>query len=562
MKEASAIQSDKKPLIGFLILWTIVNVVQASFMDLGHDEAYYWTWSKHLDWSFLEHPPMVAVFIKIGYAILQNELGVRLMAILLSTLVLYLVYDKLVKKDVWLYIALVSSVALFHAGGFIIAPDTGLFVFVALFYILLKKYIEEDNWKLTIGLMVVSAAIMYSKYHGVLVLFFSLLFNWRLLRRKSLWIILVGSAILYIPHFHWLFTKGLPGLQYALSGRFYDAFSLNQILVNYIVGQLAVIGPLVSFILLYVLFFVRQQGTFERSLRFICIGIFGYFLIWSFKGRVEANWTASVLIPLVVLTHAYATERQKLRKVIFWLVIPSICIFLALRAQLAFRLVDLPNRVDRHGEYHGWKEYGQRIKALAGDMPIVSDGYHNPPKMWFYTGNTAISFCLRDHPNQYLLWDYNEQFLDKPVLVVSNILHTGDKMITQKKDSTEYKVYEEFRSYREVKLEPLFTQNIYKAGDTLQLGIKVIPPPKWSIRGADNTKNPVYLSCSISTKDKRILNNGYRSLVMEDISEETVVPFELPLPQQPGEYEFSFHLVAKDLIKWHTSEPLTLSISD
>jgi len=33
------------------------------------DEAYYWTWSKESVLSFLDHPPMIAWFIRFGTAI-------------------------------------------------------------------------------------------------------------------------------------------------------------------------------------------------------------------------------------------------------------------------------------------------------------------------------------------------------------------------------------------------------------------------------------------------------------------------------------------------------------
>lgn len=555
------IKDDRKPLIGFLILWTILNVVQSLTTDLAHDEAYYWTWSKHLDWGFMEHPPMVAVFIRIGYALLQNELGVRLMAVLLSTLVLYLVYDRLVKKDAWLYIAMVSSILLFHAGGFMTAPDTPLFFFVALYYLLLKKYIEADDWRLTVGMILTVTAMMYSKYHAVLVLFFTILFNLKLLTRKSFWIIAFSSAILYVPHLYWLFTKGQPGLEYALSDRFYEPFSLDQIFHVYIGGQLAVMGPLIGFILVYATFAKTPANSYERALKYIVVGMLAYFLIWSFKGRVEANWTASALIPMVVLTHGFVTERAKLRKVVLWLAVPSLAFLLLARAQIAFRLFELPHVVDRYGEFHGWKDYGQRIKALAGDMPIVSDGYHNPPKMWFYSGNTAISLNLRDHPNQYLLWDYNEQFLDKSVMVISNSLMDGER-IRDVKGETKYKAYEQFRSYREVKLTPDFTQDSYKAGDVITLDILVTPPPKWSILGKENAVNPTYITCSIQQNGEWVKWNEYHHLIEKDIDAETALPFRLPMPPKPGEYEFTFNLEVENLIIWHTTKPVSITVKD
>src|ERR1700754_4176385 len=57
---------------------TALRVIYASVIDLRTDEAYYWTWSKESVLSFLDHPPMIAWFIRFGTAIFDDtNLGVR-----------------------------------------------------------------------------------------------------------------------------------------------------------------------------------------------------------------------------------------------------------------------------------------------------------------------------------------------------------------------------------------------------------------------------------------------------------------------------------------------------
>lgn len=42
------------------------------------EEAYYWNYAQHLDWGYLDHPPMVAVLIKAcTFLFGTNEFGVR-----------------------------------------------------------------------------------------------------------------------------------------------------------------------------------------------------------------------------------------------------------------------------------------------------------------------------------------------------------------------------------------------------------------------------------------------------------------------------------------------------
>ena len=67
-------------------------MLQAAFTGLAHDESYYWVWTRYPSWWYFDHPPAVMWFIQAGYAIFPNELGVRLVTVLSTTLVIYLVY--------------------------------------------------------------------------------------------------------------------------------------------------------------------------------------------------------------------------------------------------------------------------------------------------------------------------------------------------------------------------------------------------------------------------------------------------------------------------------------
>src|SRR5206468_8230155 len=70
-----------------------LRLVAAAFTPLTFDEAYYWTWSKHLAGGYYDHPPMVAVVIRLGTLIAgDTELGVRLVSILLAIPMSFAVY--------------------------------------------------------------------------------------------------------------------------------------------------------------------------------------------------------------------------------------------------------------------------------------------------------------------------------------------------------------------------------------------------------------------------------------------------------------------------------------
>src|SRR5476651_1018621 len=91
----SSINKSSQPdrlILYFLLAWTILNTIQACTLELQGDEAYYWLYSRYLDWGYFDHPPMVALFIRFGDSLLHNELGLRMTTVLTSSASIYLLW--------------------------------------------------------------------------------------------------------------------------------------------------------------------------------------------------------------------------------------------------------------------------------------------------------------------------------------------------------------------------------------------------------------------------------------------------------------------------------------
>lgn len=66
--------------IGYSI---VLRLAYLGAAELIEEEAYYWNYAQHLDYGYLDHPPMVAVLIRFGLVFFgDTELGVRLGALL------------------------------------------------------------------------------------------------------------------------------------------------------------------------------------------------------------------------------------------------------------------------------------------------------------------------------------------------------------------------------------------------------------------------------------------------------------------------------------------------
>ena len=126
--------------------WLLLGLMQAGLTELQDDEAYYWVFGRYLDWGYFDHPPMIALLVKMGYAIFPNELGVRLFPLLLNIFTLVIIENLLSKKNPLLFYVIVLSIAVIQVAGFFAVPDNPLIFFTALFFLCYKPV---RYWKMT-----------------------------------------------------------------------------------------------------------------------------------------------------------------------------------------------------------------------------------------------------------------------------------------------------------------------------------------------------------------------------------------------------------------------------
>src|SRR3954453_7197420 len=96
-----------------VVALVLLRLVAAAYTPLTFDEAYYWTWSKHLAGGYYDHPPMVALVIRLGTMIAgDTELGVRLVSVLLALPMSWAVYQTAAILFGGLRVAVTSAILL------------------------------------------------------------------------------------------------------------------------------------------------------------------------------------------------------------------------------------------------------------------------------------------------------------------------------------------------------------------------------------------------------------------------------------------------------------------
>ncbi|MBU2995552.1 glycosyltransferase family 39 protein [Cellulophaga baltica] len=412
-------QKLPKLFIYILAIIFVINLVQSHFTQLIYDEAYYWYYSQNMAWGFFDHPPMVALLIKISSYFFNGELGVRFMSCILSVgtlLLLWLQIDNLKKKDYVLhFFVLTCSMTLLTAYGFLTLPDTPLLFFTALFLYAYKKFTIEPSVPLALGLGLIMSALMYSKYHAVLVIVFVLLSNLKLLTNKLAWLAVTVSLIGYAPHLLWLYDNDFVSIKYHLFERPNRAYDLNDFTIGYFVNLLAIFG-LPFFWIYKALIKTHGKDLYTKALLFLTYGTLIFFFISSFNRRIQTQWIIVISISLAIIAFNYMLENENARKWIFRLGLVNIAILTIARFALVFEEIS-----PLHYESHGNKEWVQNLHEKAGDTPVIfENSYRKTPMYQFYSG--VRSFSLNNvwyRRNQYSIDDSESYMQHKEVFYVN-----------------------------------------------------------------------------------------------------------------------------------------------
>ncbi len=555
---------SSKIIYFYLLLWLIINLLQAGLTPLHSDEAYYWMYSKNPDWGFFDHPPCIALLIRAGYGIIPNELGVRLFPALMGTLTLWLIYTLIEteNKKLSLFIMLTSSVILLqtHVCGFLALPDIPVVFFSALFLLLYRNYLVEDKAKWWILLGITGALMLYSKYHAVLVFIFILLSDIKITRRRSFWYIVTIIVVAVIPHLLWQINKDFPTFTYHLFSRS-RPYKFDYT-VNYFYSQVLIAGPLVGVIILYHSFKFRTSGRFERSMKFILVGFLLFFFFSSFRGRVEAHWTAIAYIPMLVLAYKGILTAKKANKWINFLFLPGIILFLIIRIHLVFPII--PDKWVHINEFKDWRSWADDIKQFAGDKKVVFyNSFQDPSRYSFYAGENAyVINNIYYRQNQYDIWQYEDSVRGEDILFIrargaKDTLHTSIGL------DYPYKFIDNFFSYNKIKISPLHKQYSFPSNALVRIPVLISNQYNIHVDFNEMAGAPAFTTYSLIHRGEFLHTRKFSAqdiLHSLDPGEHIMETLKIMTPEKPGKYELMISIGTKHLYPAFNSRIIQLSI--
>lgn len=486
----------------FLLLWLILNVIQAAFMEMHVDEAYYWVYSRFLDWGYYDHPPMVAVFIKLGTWLSHSEFGTRMISVITNTVSLYLLW-KIVEpyaKNPWLFSWLYFSFVIFHVFGFIVTPDSPLLFFSVLYLYFLSNYIKQERleWTTVLVLAVAAAGMMYSKYHGILLLFFSIIAHWQLLKRPSFWLIVLLAVAMYLPHLWWQYQNDYPSVQYHILERTNRLYKLSYT-TDFLLSILLVTGPLTSWYLFYRFYKQRIQGDhFLRILRVSFWGIMLFFLFASSKNNVQAQWVLLAYLPLFILTYIALAQLANIPKWFYTLLYITAGLMICVRLAVIIPIPALQN-IKFVNAYWGHEELAHNIAQYAADRPVLfENGFQKPSSYNFYNNRLdGFAYDSRDYrKTQYDYWPIEDSIRHKDVYLVRNHSFENeaqDTIPTRLKGTWFGMQIDSLRTYQKVNITCHNLPDTLVQGRTYQLALTIHNPYEDEITFSnDGQRWPLY----------------------------------------------------------------------
>ncbi|WP_375411685.1 glycosyltransferase family 39 protein [uncultured Bradyrhizobium sp.] len=284
-----------------------MRAIYAGLIELRTDEAYYWTWSKESVLSFLDHPPMIAWFIRLGTAIFgDTNFGVRF-AGLLAMLVTQLLLADLVRRVTQDFRAVILAVVMPEAAVYYgllmakVAPDVALIPFaVAMVWALVRlSESNDERWWLAAGGF--AGLALLSKLTAVMlvpaVLAFMVIPDWRRRWLTSLYPWLAGgiAVALFSPVLIWNVQHDWASFRFQFV-RAAATHELSLRTVGDFVGlQFFLLGPILFPVVLSGLALTAWRAVRRRDAIAVLLGTsviipFGYFFWKSLSLRIGDTW--------------------------------------------------------------------------------------------------------------------------------------------------------------------------------------------------------------------------------------------------------------------------------
>ena len=419
----------------------VVRLVLGAVIPVFPDEPYYWDWSRHIAAGYFDHPPMLALLIRLGAILLRpigasaTPLAVRIGAIgagWVATLATVAISRRLGGAGAALRAAVIISVLPLAAAGLILAtPDAPVLAATALGLYGVVRALEAPPrsansllWWSAAGLAL--GVAFSSKYTSIFLPVAVVLATavradlrprWR---EAGPYVACILAVLVFAPVLAWnerhawiSFTFQLHHGLAAPQGSALRAAWKHE--GDFFGGQAALASP----ILFVLLGMATGRGLTRRepAVRFVLATVaalsFGFFIYSALRQRVEPNWPAPAYIPAVVLA-ATTQWTERARRWLWAGIGLAAAMSTLIYVQAIVPVLPLAPEKDPIARAFGWHGLTVRAESIAAGVSartgaatwLGADRYQEASELAFHGTPHPVTFSLNvsGRRNQYDLW--------------------------------------------------------------------------------------------------------------------------------------------------------------
>ncbi|MBO7611995.1 MAG: glycosyltransferase family 39 protein [Elusimicrobia bacterium] len=460
----------------FWILTTITTFLRLSVigkLGLTVDEAHYWVYSKFLDLSYYDHPPMIGYIIKLFTDIFGiNEFAVRLPSVIvfvITSWIFFLCIKKLFNERIaFIGIVLINVLPVFSfLGAVVTIPDSPLSLFWVLSFYLFINIVETKEKKYWYMLGVTVGLAFLSKYTAVMIYPSIILFlicskeNRFWFLKKEPYFAMIISFIIFLPVVIWNiqnnwasfgfqlqhgFGKSLPSLSFTLFGRSIGA-------------QAGYVSPFLFIFFCYVAYVLIKDAFFKKQKDALFVASFSLPVLIFFNAIATFNeilphWPAMGYLMLTIYASYIINkfwDNSKFRKIIYFscgfalfldLIVPIHCIYKFIpiepflpqkEAQKVEFGIPKAEIVDISNDLYGWKELSSEINKVYDSYPedkkpfLFTHKSYLASQIYFYTPDKRV-YCFSGKIDAYDLWQRDISVLKNKdgLFITSNMFDFND----------------------------------------------------------------------------------------------------------------------------------------
>ncbi len=447
------------------LLWLLIfaalmlSIIISGSWPLEAEEAQYWDWSRHLDWSYYSKGPLVAYLIALSTRLGgHTELWVRLPAVLLGVGVAgiaYLLARRIFQSECAGFLSVVVlCVTPLYAVGFILMTTDTPFIFCwGLAILFLCRAVQRRSEGFWYGAGIAFGFGLLSKYTMLMLLPCVLL--WLLLspklrpwlRRREPYEAFLLGLLIFSPVLIWNARHGWISSHHVLTQATGGAsrWTLASLLggLEFLGVEVLLGGILLFGLMLCAVGWAWRQGIRQGRDDFLLLActsapVFLFFQLWSFLSKVQGNWAAHAYFTAIVAVAGWAdaglhgseshrATRQLRRWLVASIIVPAVILsgayVLDTWAPFGLRIRGRFDLVSKR--LRGWPELGravgQAIRAATRPPFLVSDRYQIASELAFYVPGcpTVFNANLGRRMNQYDIWGGWEQLIGRDGLFVT-----------------------------------------------------------------------------------------------------------------------------------------------